>query len=195
MIIIALYFIAMAFAAVAVWLSMYYKTPSLNGWMAFSVLFMFVLIHVIDKFQRRIVSMNKKSLIIVAFVLLCAFPPLAVAAVQVTFTDGNTTVWESYVVRGDKYCTRLVFGEICYLRADIKSFAKAPAENAGGDYGTSVMGSDNAGNKDLEVVLSKSEADDRAFKAKRDAEIDARARAEQKRVKNNRYHGKADWAQ
>jgi len=116
------------------------------------------------------------------------------AAVQVTFTDGSTTVWNTYVVRGDKYCTRLVFGEICYPRSDVRSLSKAPAENAGSDYGMSVIGSDAAGNNDLGAVLGKSEAEDRAFKAKRDAEIESRSRAEQKRVKSNRDHGKSEWA-
>ena len=125
-----------------------------------------------------------KRIALAVLLVLVASP--AFAAVQVEFTDGKTMVWNSYMDAGKQWCTRLSIGDICYDKSIVRKFTKAPAEDAGSDYGVSVMGSENAGNNDLAAVLGKSEADDRAFKAKRDAEIDARNRAEQKRVKDNR---------
>ena len=132
-----------------------------------------------------------KSIVLAVLLVLVASP--AFSAVDVTFTNGSTTSWENHVVKDGKYCTRLVFGEICYPKDQVQSITRAEDSDAGSDYGVSVMGSENAGNNDLAAVLGKSEADDRAFKAKRDAEIDGRSRSEAKRVKDNREHGKADW--
>ena len=138
--------------------------------------------------------MKHATLVLAVLLVLIASPVFA--AVQVNFTDGSTTVWNDYTVKGNSYCTRLSFGEICFPRSDVKSFSKAPAENAGNDYGLSVIGNENAASKsnDLGEILSKSEAEDRAFKSQRDKEQYTRSKQEEKRIKNNRAHGKADWA-
>lgn len=135
-----------------------------------------------------------KSIALAVLLVLVDSP--AFSAVDVTFTNGSTTSWENHVVKDGKYCTRLVFGEICYPKDQVQSITRAGDSDAGVEYGMSVVGGDHVAsmNKDLSSMLEKSEAEDRAFKAKRDAEIDARSRSEVKRVKDNRKHGKADWA-
>lgn len=172
MIVIALYFIAVAFAAVAAWLSMDYKTPSLNGWMAFAVLFMLVLIRVVDKQQRRIAAM--KSLMMIALVLLCAAP--AVADVKLDFKDGTSTVWSAYYVRGAQYCTDLGYGEYCINKTDVKKIAEVSEGTEGSEYSVSALGDEQAAKRREEYgqVLSQGEAQARRDqKAKRDRDMKA----------------------
>ena len=135
-----------------------------------------------------------KSIVLAVLLVLVASP--AFAAVDITFTNGSTTSLENYVVKDGKYCTRLVFGEICYPKDQVQSITRAGDSDAGGEYGMSVMGGDHVAsmNKDLSSVLGKSEAEDRAFKSQRDKEQAARSKQEEKRIKDNREHGKADWA-
>jgi len=141
--------------------------------------------------------MKHFTLVLAVFMFLVAVIAVpASAAVNVVFTNGSTTSWETYVVKDGRYCTRLVFGEICYPKADVKSITRAGKADAGGEYGMSVIGDEYsaARGNDLSATLGKSEAEDRAFKAKRDADFEARQRAERRHEKSNKDHGKSEWA-
>lgn len=112
---------------------------------------------------------------ILAITGLLFLAPAAQADYMLKLTDGTAVVWDSYYVKGTRYCTRKAIGEVCWAKADVRSIKKVPAGTEATEYGLSEAAVDSEveeRKKANSEVLTKTVEEMEQKKKERDAEID-----------------------
>lgn len=113
----------------------------------------------------------------------------AVADTMLRFTDGNSLVWDNVFIDGDRHCTLMDIGTVCFRTRDIVSIKTVEHGTQASEYGLSVIASDEnvaARKADLSITLTQMEASDREFKARREQRERQDAQTRRKLEKESR---------